>query len=105
MFNALEQRYNTDLCWKKRAMEYYIEYLQLFEKPGCMLTKQDKKKWLLKVMHEPEMSAIGMKDIRISYPRTQRILSFLIGNQQLNLILLLAKIYNKYIIYKKKKVK
>lgn len=103
MIKNLEKRWNKDLKWNNRAMEYFIEFLLLFERPKCEITFNEEKKYIESFLKEKEMQDLGNRSACQDMPKTQKLLSKIIALNSTTLIVLVTRVYNHYLLYKRRK--
>ena len=103
MFEKLKGKVKGELDWNNRAMEYLIEFLLLFERPKCEYSVKEECEYVRTFLEEEEMTGLGNKAVRKKFRMTQKMLSVLIHLKWISTIVYLSRIYNHYIVYKKKK--
>lgn len=99
----LNEDYGCDIPWIPRASDYLIDILSIFERQGCTygIKKQVKVvSWVRsKKVFYPLVSGSGTSGL----PVQRRMLVKLFEKEHDLLLLLLAKLYFKYILWKKKR--
>lgn len=103
LFITIKKRYGIELSWEKRAMEYVIELVLLFEKRNCSLTYKQKKEILKEILEEPCFALLKDCNQKDKFNTPQRLLLMFIRKGNINAILQCAHYYNKYIVFKKKR--
>lgn len=103
MFEKLNKNGKYKLNWNKRAIEYFIEYILVLEKPGCSYSFKQKKECLKKILEEDALKCLKEKQDVGCLTKPQIILQGLILKQKIGSCLRLAQIYNRYLDYKRKK--
>lgn len=101
MIDYLEKQSQKDMHWPERAMEYFIEFLLIFEKRNCTLGINEEYKMVKESLKEEELQVLRKKEVRDRFPKTQRILAGLVAKNLIRTLIIISKLYNKYIVYKR----
>lgn len=105
---ALESEYNMynilgkDLAedWNKRVTDYIIEILMIFQRKGCRWGIKEKKAYLEEIYQKKQIGnfcPLWKSDI----PASKQMVGKLFYEKRMKSLLIISKIYYKYIVYKK----
>lgn len=97
----MNQEYGIAFTWSLRATDYLIDILFLFERRGCDYEYRDRKKALKWVHSKKIFQIFKEKDQLRTLPKQRKWMAVLFDRQQYFMLLILANLYYKYILWKK----
>lgn len=101
LLRRMNQEYGTTFIWVLRATDYLIDILFLFERRGCNYGYWDKKKALKWVRSQKVFRIFHKKEQLGNLPKQRKWMAVLFDRQWYMILLILADLYYKFILWKK----
>ena len=99
----LNERYGADFRWLPRSADYLIDILSIFERTGCDYSFRKKKEVLKWVHGRKVFSVLDDRSERKKLPVQRRMLITLFTGSRYALLLVSARLYFRYIMWKRKR--